>query len=806
MQIKELNTTQISDKIICFHCGDECKSGDIAIGDKYFCCNGCKTVYQLLEQNDLCDYYQIQNNPGITKTSNKRNFEFLDNESIKDKIILFKNNNFSSASFYIPQMHCSSCIWILENLSKLNGGIIFSEVDFLKKTCSVRFNEELITLKNVVELLDSLGYTPLFNLDNNTKQNKNSYKSLYYKLGVAGFCFGNIMLLSFPEYLSLNDFETDNLKTIFAYLNLILSIPVILFSSSQYYISAFKGIVKKIINIDFPITLGIVVIFIRSVFDLLMGFGPGYFDSLSGLVFLLLLGKLFQNKTYDTLNFERNYKSYFPLASTKIAHGVETPVPLELLKLKDEILIHNNELIPADSVLKKGKANIDYSFVTGESVPVQQNVGDVIFAGGRQIGSSIIVEIVREISQSYLTQLWNHKSFTDKFHSKINTLTNKVSKSFTFYVLAIAVIASGLHYNNINMALNIFSAVLIIACPCALALAAPFTLGNTLRIFGKNKFYLKNSDVIEQLGSITSIVFDKTGTLTKNSQFSVNFIGDPLSEYEQKLIKTATKSSYHPFSQSISASIKGISNFEVTEYEEIAGSGIVAQIDNNLIKAGSGTLVGISSNDNISNSTLISKVYISINNNFKGYYTFTNFYRTGIEDLIASLSNKLKLFVLSGDNESESENLNRVFKNKAVIKFNQSPFNKLEFIEKLQQSNEKVLMVGDGLNDAGALKQSNIGITISEDINNFYPACDGIMDADYFIKLKDFLNFANFSKKIIITSFIISLFYNIIGLGFAVTGSLSPLVAAVLMPVSSISVVVFTTFSINLYAKRKGFL
>ncbi|MFH0736829.1 MAG: heavy metal translocating P-type ATPase metal-binding domain-containing protein [bacterium] len=806
MQIKDLSTTEIDNKIICFHCGEECKSTDIAIGDKYFCCNGCKTVYEMLEQNDLCNYYQIENNPGITKNNNKRNFEFLDNDTIKEKLILFKNNNFSSTTLYIPQMHCSSCIWILENLSKLNSGIIFSEVDFLKKTCSVRFNEELITLKSVVELLDSLGYTPLFNLDNNAGQNQKGYKSLYYKLGVAGFCFGNIMLLSFPEYFSLTGFETDNLKTIFAYLNLILSIPVIIFSSSEYYISAYKGITKGIVNIDFPITLGIIVLFFRSIFDLFMGFGPGYFDSLSGLVFLLLVGKLFQNKTYDTLNFERNYKSYFPLASTKIDHGVETPVPLELLQIKDQILIHNNELIPADSVLKKGKGNIDYSFVTGESIPIIQKVGDVIFAGGKQIGSNIVVEIVREISQSYLTQLWNHKSFTDKFHSQINNLTNKISKSFTFYVLAIAAIASVLHYNNLNMAFNIFTAVLIVACPCALALAAPFTLGNTLRIFGKNKFYLKNADVVEKLSQITSIVFDKTGTLTKNSQFNVNFVGNPLTTHELQLIKSTTKSSYHPFSQSISSSISGNINFEISEYDEISGSGITAKIEDDLIKVGSASFIGYLPPSDNDNTILSSKVYVSINNIYKGYYTFTNFYRNGIENLIKSLSNKLKLFVLSGDNESERDNLNIVFQNKATIKFNQSPFNKLEFIEELQKSNETVLMIGDGLNDAGALKQSNIGITVSEDINNFYPACDGILDANYLTKLKDFLNFSKFSKNIIIISFIISLFYNIIGLGFAVTGSLSPLVAAVLMPVSSISVVVFTTFSVNLYAKRKGFL
>jgi len=180
-EIQETDT-----KIICFHCGEECKSKDIAIGDKYFCCNGCKTVYELLDQNDACNYYSIENAPGISQSNqSKRNFDFLDNETIKEKLILFKNINFSSANFFIPQMHCSSCIWILENLSRFNKGILHSEVDYLKKTCSVRFKEDLVSLKQVVELLDALGYTPLFNLDNNNgENNKDDYKSILSELAI----------------------------------------------------------------------------------------------------------------------------------------------------------------------------------------------------------------------------------------------------------------------------------------------------------------------------------------------------------------------------------------------------------------------------------------------------------------------------------------------------------------------------------------------------------------------------------------------------------------------------------------------
>jgi Cu+-exporting ATPase len=795
--------TNTDTKIICFHCGEECKSDDIAIGDKYFCCNGCKTVYELLDQTDMCDYYNLESTPGISQNNtSKRNFDFLDNQSIKEKLILFKNNSFSSASFFIPQMHCSSCIWILENLNKFNKGIIHSEVDYLKKTCSVRFKEEQISLKQTVELLDRIGYTPVFNLDNQEQKKDSDYKSLYYKLGVAGFCFGNIMLLSFPEYLSLGDFQTDNLKVIFAYINLILSFPVFFYSSSEYYISALKGLREKIINIDVPIALGVLVLFLRSVYDLLLGFGPGYFDSLSGLVFLLLIGKLFQNKTYDTLNFERNYKSYFPLASTKVENNNETPIPIESIKLKDWLMIRNGELIPADSVLMKGKGNIDYSFVTGESVPVKCEIGDIIYAGGRQVGSGIVVEVVREVSQSYLTQLWNHKAFSAKFNSRLNNITNAISKYFTVAILLLAIFAALMHLNNYLLALNAFTAVLIVACPCALALAAPFTLGNSLRIFSRQKFYLKNTDVIEKLSKITAIVFDKTGTLTKNSQFKAIFNGTKLSDEEKQIIKAAVKSSYHPFSQAIYNSVEQNADYEVEEFEEKTSYGITAKIKGKEIKIGSSELVGLTEKIEVQSSI----VNVLIDGKILGYYSFINYYRNGIEKLVRELIMGFKLFVVSGDNENEKNNLKEIFTEKALLKFKQSPYDKLHFIENLQQQGEVVLMIGDGLNDAGALKQSDIGISVSEDINNFYPACDGILSADNFNMLSKFIKFSVYARKIIILSFIISFIYNVIGLSFAYTGTLSPLIAAVLMPVSSISVVLFTTLAINIYAQKKGLL
>ena len=794
------------EKIQCYHCGDDCPDKEIKINEKYFCCNGCKTVYEILEANNLCNYYSIDEQPGIKKnTSIKRNYDFLEDKDLIKNLIDFTDGKISKITFSIPQMHCSSCIWILENLYKLDAGVIHSQVNFLQKKVFIKYSEGETSLKKIVELLDLIGYEPDLNLQEENKEEKASInKKLLYKIGVAGFCFGNIMLLSFPEYLSFTDFATEELKIIFGYINIFLSLPVFFYSASEYYLSALKGLRKKIVNIDVPITIGISVLFFRSIFEILTHADAGYLDSLAGLVFFLLIGKLFQNKTYDTLNFERNYKSYFPIAVTIFKNGKETTIPVEKLETGQRIIIKNNELIPADSVLIKGSANIDYSFVTGESEPDQKRNGELIYAGGRQIGGAIEVETIKEISQSYLTQLWNNKAFDKNYKSNIDSLVNGVSKYFTFAIFAIALISFFYWLpQNIELGFNALTAVLIIACPCALALSTPFTLGSTLRIFGRNKFYLKNTHIIEKLSKINNIVFDKTGTITESRNVNISFEGKDLTDYEKMLVKSLVRNSSHPLSQNI-YKILDDDYFNIIEYfKEITGKGIEGTVDGNYIKIGSGNFV---STETLNNNFGGTKIFISINNEVKGFYKVSNQYRKGLKEIINSFGSKFNLSLLSGDNDSEKENLKNIFSGNTNMLFNQSPQNKLDFVNQLQQKNKKVLMIGDGLNDAGALQQSDVGITVSENINNFSPACDGILEADSFIKLKDFIKFSSTSKKIILASFVISFLYNAIGLSFAVQGTLSPIIAAILMPLSSITVVVFTTFTTNFLAKRKGLL
>ncbi len=787
-------------KTTCYHCGDECNEHQkIEFDDKSFCCNGCKTVYEIFSLNDLTCYYDLQESPGATPLDIQGKYDYLDDESIIQKLLSFNDENVQIVDLYIPHIHCSSCIWVLENLQKLQKGIVTTQVNFPKKSVRITYKVDQISLKEIVVLLSSIGYEPYISLEDYESGSKNVDRSLIYKLGLAGFAFGNVMLLSFPEYFEVNEFWLEKYKHTFRWLMFVFSIPVVVYAAQDYLISAYKGLRSKLLNIDVPIALGILVLFIRSAVEVLFDLGSGFFDSLTGLVFFLLLGKFFQQKTYNYLSFERDYKSYFPIAVTKVnKNGNEETIQIYKIEKGDRILIRNQELIPVDGILINGNAQIDYSFVTGEANPVQKKSGDKLFAGGKQLSGAIEIEAINSVEQSYLTQLWSNAVFEKDKTSKFTTITNKISKNFTIAILSIAVLASMFwFFTDATKVLNVFTAVLIIACPCAIALAAPFTLGNMLRIFGKQKFYLKNATVIEQLAKVDALVFDKTGTLTTRANSEVKYTGSVLSFNEEKALKATLRASNHPLSRTIYETMTNIPLEKESQVFEHTGKGLQATVATVDVKVGSASFVK-NEKEQFSSDT---SVHVSIQNDYKGKFTLKNTYRKHVDEVFQMFS-AYDLSVVSGDNEGEKVYLKKRLPENTTLLFNQKPEDKLAYVSQLQKKYKNVAMIGDGLNDAGALMQSEVGIAVSEDINVFSPACDAILDANQFEKLPKFIKITKQTMRVIQYCFIISLIYNSVGLYFAVTGQLFPVIAAILMPLSSISIVVFTTIATNILGKK----
>lgn len=784
---------------LCYHCGDT-NSVCVHFDDKLFCCNGCKTVYEILNQSELTKYYDLESTPGKSPETLSTTYEYLSNETIVDSLIDFDDASLQIVTLYIPHIHCSSCIWVLENLNKLNGNIITSQVNFSKKTVRITYTKSAISLKDVAILLSSIGYDPYISLEDSKKTSTKKDYSLLFKLVTAGFAFGNVMFLSFPEYFELNEYWLDLYKPFFRQIMLVFSLPVVFYAAQDYFMSAYKGLKHQILNIDVPIALGTLVLFFRSLYEITTHTGQGFLDSLCGLVFFLLLGKFFQQKTYNFLSFERDYKSYFPIAVTRLYEGKEEAIPVHDIIKGDKLLIRNEELLPVDAILIKGEGRIDYSFVTGESHPVKKSSGEALFAGGKQIGGIIEVEVTKSISQSYLTQLWANDVFATNKQDKLETITDTISKYFTSVILLITVLTAIYWFiTDKNTLINAVTAVLIVACPCALALSAPFTLGNVLRLVGKHKLYLKNTLVIESLSKITTVVFDKTGTLTQHETNEIVYAGKPLELDVIESICAVLRGSNHPLSRILYDFLKQDAHraLNSVNFKEFTGQGIEGSVNGKRCKIGSSKFVNTTASE--INET---NVYIAVNDQILGKYQFKNKYRTSVFEVFKNLSNTHKLVVLSGDNEGEKNYLKTALPSNVDLLFNQKPTDKLNFIKARQNVGEKVMMVGDGLNDSGALAQSDVGIVISENVNVFSPACDAIVDASKFKNIPSLLTIAKKSNELIIASFVVSFLYNIIGLSFAVTGNLSPIVAAILMPLSSISVVALVTLFSNIIIRK----
>jgi Cu+-exporting ATPase len=795
----------------CYHCGDSIPAGKhIAEGEKEFCCDGCRQVFILLSENDLCDFYSLSKIAGIKSAGNlrKNRFEYLDNPDVIDSLVQFKNNEQINITFHLPSIHCSSCIYLLENLHKIEKGVISSETDFIKKELFVSFNPVEISLRRIVELLSFIGYEPALspgNLSAQSATKKKKSKGHIYRIGLAGFCFANIMMLSFPEYFSGGHVE-QSLRNTFSALIFILSLPVLFFCASEFFISAIKGLRQKIINIDAPIAIAVLITFGRSYYEIISRTGAGYLDSGTGIVFFMLIGRWFQNRTYEFLSFERDYHSYFPLAVNVVKEGKESVIPVAQLKIGDRIRLRNGELIPADGILAEGNARIDYSFVTGEIAPVPAKPGEPVYAGGKQTGSSIEIIVKKDCSQSYITKLWNNDIPGIRKH-KDESFIHPWSRYFTLSLFLIAG-SSVVYWSVINPAhiFPVLTAVLIVACPCSLLLSATFTFGNMVRILGRNKCYLKNESVIESLAATNTIVFDKTGTLTASFLRRIEFAGEELTARERNMVRSVCKQSAHPLSREIATYLQDSTEIiPVDDFKEYPGKGIMAFAGDSQIEIGSAAFIGVDT-DADAESFLATTIYLRIDSIVKGFFKISgNHYRNGIKEMSATLQKNYGIHLLSGDNSAERQNLLYLLGNNVSLHFSQSPADKLQYIKQLQTAGKKVLMAGDGLNDAGALLQADCGIAINNGSLIFTPACDVILDGEKTAMLPQILRYAKKGKTIIRTSFILSILYNVIGLSFAVSGRLSPVVAAVLMPLSSITIVCFVTVATSLAARRLKF-
>lgn len=767
----------------CRHCGDPCADQSVATSAGPFCCSGCASVFTLLQEHGLTQFYACDPQAGLSQRQaaqrDRGRFAVLDDEAVAARFIDAHDGTFAHATFSVPSLHCASCLWLLEQLWRFDEGIGRSEADLVRRTVRVSFRPDRTTLRAVAERLASLGYEPVVDGEKRAGRMPAARRDLYLKLGLAGFAVGNMMLFSIPRYA--NGAPLDPVfQRLFDALNVSFAIPVLLYSASDFFRAAWHALRMRAVTLDVPVAMGLAVLFLRSIWDIASGTGEGFLDSFAGLVFFLLIGRLFQQVAFDRIAFDRTVRSFLPLSVRVVTGDTMTMRRIEELEPGDVIVVRPQEVVPADARLLDAAGRLDLAFVTGEQEPVSISAGDLVGAGGRVVGEALRLEVRRRVSHSRLAELWNHPVFAQRPSHWMTTMSATFGQWFTVGAVVLAVLGFHAWWPDVRMAASVATAVLIIACPCALTLAAPITLGTALGKLGEAGVYLKHGAVTLDLSRVDAVAFDKTGTLTTaEAAEAVDLQG--LSDLEWSLVRRLAAESIHPVSRALAgrAPVHGA----VSAVDEVAGQGVRGVVEGREVRLGTAAFVTGAVHTGSDGS---GRTYASVAGRV-GSFRLETPERAGMTGVATEVAATHEAWLLSGDHDAEAPRWHPAFGDR--MRFRQGPEDKLAVVRERQAAGRHVLMVGDGLNDAGALAAADVGLAVSDDTACLVPACDAVIRGDRLALLPEVLRYARRARHAILLSFWVSVLYNVLGLWLALTGQLTPLATAILMPVSSMTVV-----------------
>lgn len=787
----------------CAHCG--AAGASITKNGQSFCCEGCAQVYSILRNQNLLGFYEIPDNE-IHSLKNKpvADYSYCDSEYFRKLFVRSTGRGTYSIRMRLPDIHCAACVWLLEKLPEMLAPVRSARINYLRKSLEVSFDETL-PVSRLVEFIARLGYPPDFAAESPSTRRLSAYdKSLLRKMAVAAFGFGNAMLFSLPEYFA-TQLESGFSRT-FMLLNAGLSLFVLFYSAGDFFKSAWRALRQRQVVIDLPISIGIAAMFARSIADILSGNSAGYFDTFTGLIFFLLIGRYVQSRSYAWLNFERDNLLFLPMAVRVKSTAGETVTPVAQVKKGDVLRLLAGELSPMRCRVLSDEAVADYAFITGESVPVTLSRGDTFEPGGKVVGSSVLLEALEEVDQARLNRIWEGAETTteNEVHLSQGSFAERILPYFTGIVISIAVAALLFWLpSDAPRAWNAFSAVLVITCPCALAMAKPFSFFTTQSALARFGLFLKSAAVVERFFNLKTIVFDKTGTLTHPGKFDLEFKPKSLAldaQSTQALFTLANESS-HPLSQAIAGYLAQHSHLPLRNFVEKTGKGVCAEICGQRYLLGSRSWLsehGIPISQS-HDAGFSSEVHAACGNTYLGCFYIRNTLRENLVETIALLSRRYRVVLLSGDSERERRRFEKIIPEPNNLYFNATPEKKAQVIAALREQGS-VMMIGDGLNDAEALKAADLGVALTENHSNFSPASDAILSAASLHHLPKLIAQARQAKKTAIAAYAISFAYNILGISVAVAGNLTPLFCAILMPASSLSVIALAFTSARLGA------
>lgn len=823
----------VNDKANCLHCGlpvytDSSRKKNIE-HSTMFCCSACEFVYNTIHQLGLDNFYDYRNSQqaeasGPASLSNSK-FGHFDSKKFREKYITTKDG-IDSVQLFLPAIHCAACIWLLEETPKLDKGIISARVNYSKHRITINFDSKLSPLSGIARLLDSLGYTPHpISRDSLVNARKAENRKFLLKLGIAGAAAGNTMMMSVSLYQGHYTGMPSSFESFFIWFCLLATLPAVFYSATPFYRAAWAGLRASRLHIDLPISIGILAGFFASLINFLIGNNEVYFDSICMLIFLLLTGRWAQKRSLEKASDSAELMSTVtPISAIRIDDSNKREeVYIDDITPGDLIIAENGKTISVDGIIEEGTSHIDASILTGESAPEPVSPGTPVYAGTKNLDSELKIRTRCSGKESRIGKLISDIEESQTKKSYFTRITDRISGYFVFTVLGLASInfIYWLTTTDFSNALNTTLALLVVTCPCALGLSAPLALSIGNFKAARQGIIFKDSDVIENLSQCNHFAFDKTGTITHGNLEVLRFeLKDHTLDVNRLHILNAIRQLEngisHPVARALlnfcsaSDQTKDINDGYLKIYDRriIAGKGVQGfDGSGRLWVASSLKHLRDSGNQAVNNSLFNSPntiVAVSCAGKLLAYIELGDQIRGGFKQLFRDLTEKFKApVIISGDAQSVVENV--AFKlglNKSNIFYELSPEEKLARIKKLNQSSA-VCYIGDGANDAAALQAAITGIAVQGGAEVSLKVADAYITEANTEAIYNAIFGSRRSMKIIKINLGISLAYNIIGGSLAISGYISPLFAAILMPVSSLSVILSSSLLTSFDCSKK---
>jgi Cu+-exporting ATPase len=793
----------------CDHCGNEFRyvkiKSRIDGEEKYFCCEGCETVYSLIRSIGGNTYYSLKGSQKLEPISfdSQEEMSDLDTDLVYSRFVRQKNN-LSEVLIQITNIHCSACVWLNEKILSEMDGISFAHINFASGRAKIIFDPQKIKLSNIFQTIKSIGYKPqLYSPGSSTNNAKQILRSLFMRIGVAGFAFGNMMVLSVALYSGYFSGIDSDMKRLFHFASWFFATPAYLYSGYPFMKGFFSSIRRKTLTMDFLLFFGISLAYFYSVYVTLTDQGEVYFDSVAMIYFFILIGKYFEEKSrlYASEKLEA-ILCRLPEQSLKIIDGEEHSVASDTLKLGDRIKVLPGMRVPVDGIIESDSLQVDESFLTGESKPISKTKGDFILAGSLALDSFVVFVATADYHASTLSSLKLRMEEALLSKPKIQILTERIASYFitTVFIISLFTLAGWLYVSggNIEQSFIYTIAVLIVACPCALGISVPTALVTNHILNSERGVLLKNPSVIEPLSKIDHIFLDKTGTLTQG-KFLVRSSSIDTKYYP--IIYTLERQVNHPLAKSMIQFLK-LDERVIIESKNVSietifmypGKGITAEVNwngnNQSVCLGNAEMLkqeGIAlSNQNLDGSI----IYFAINGDYIGEFVLADEVRPESKEFIATLKSIIpKITILSGDGEIPVKKTAEYFGINSYFA-NLSPEDKKEKILSSQSAGSVVAMVGDGINDSISLASADVSISHTEAEDLSLEKADVVLTSGNLNGILFALKSASKTREVILQNIIISLCYNSIMLPLAVFGFMLPVICSVFMAASSLTVLI----------------